>query len=520
MTTYCGRATRVPAKNKVKACAFCVLLCLANFVQLSDARKMVTSGRVTKPTPPRGYANPDIAKLSYSPSQSGMPPPPKTHMTAPAPMPVSGPIPVASAPVQQAAKPPQMGWNVPQNAPPPYSAHPHQGPPPPYSAQPNPNMNSRFNEPAPPYVQSNPNFPAPGYPSHQPGSYAPAAATGVLAGSAYRPHGHNISSGPPAGMGYMPMPNSGVQPPPPVGSFPGAPQPSGGYPGGYQPGGYPQPNYPQQPAYQPPVGGYQQPPGTVIVHQYPQAQSSGGSGLGTVLGAGVVGLAAGAGGAAIYDALKPKDDAKEAAPAAVTEATTTTTLAPINPNGDAPLAPLVPAPASPEAPLAPMPISSPTPNAETPLAPIQPIAETPTNTDTPLAPLPAETTSAEATTTTTTTVTNPPTTSTEDHLGLAPLAAFPVSDRSSSSSSVSTAASAETSPAAASSTVVVETPNAALNVQQNLVAVTTGVAPSEPTSAPQLSAAQSSGMIPTVQPSTTGFLLLLLSAFCRYVLSS
>lgn len=418
------------SKNKLKACALCLLLCAANLIEVSEARKV--GGRVTKPTANRGYASPDIAKLSYSPSHQAAPP--------------KSVAPVASAPSQQAGRPP-VGWNVPNNAPPPYSANAgNHGPPPPYSAQANPNLNSRFNEPPPPY-SGNPGFqPAPAY---QGGAPAFGASSGVVAGNAYRSHGHNISSGG-FGGGFPPVqPNAGY-PVQPVQGFPGAPvaHPGGGYPGGY----------PQQPVYQSPAGGFQQ-PGTVI-HHYEQPQTSGGSGIGTILGAGAAGLAAGVGGAALYDALKPKEEPKEAAPPA--ETTTTTTLAPINPNGDAPLAPL---PANPngEAPLAPLPE---TPTPETPLA------TTP----------PAETTTANATL-------DP----------VVPLAAFPENS--------STGTSSETS------AVTPEAPSAALSVQPNLAAA------GPPTTAPQLSeepssvAGKASGMAPLSS------FLLLLPALCKFLLA-
>lgn len=426
------------SKNKLKACALCLLLCAANLIEVSEARK-VAAGRVTKPTANRGYASPDIAKLSYSPSHQAAAPPKSV-------------APVASAPAQQAGRPP-VGWNVPNNAPPPYSANAgNHGPPPPYSAQSNPNLNSRFNEPPPPYAShGNPGFqPAPAY---QGGAPAYGASSGVVAGNAYRPHGHNISSGGGFGGGFPPVqPNAGY-PVQPAQGFPGAPiaQPGGGYPGGY----------PQQPVYQSPAGGYQQ-PGTVI-HHYEQPQSSGGSGIGTILGAGAAGLAAGVGGAALYDALKPKDEPKEAAPAETTTTTTTTTLAPINPNGEAVLAPL---PANPngEAPLAPVPE---TPATETPLATTEP-----TNAST--------------------------------AADVVPLAAFPVAAESNASA---TSTSGETS------AVTVEAPNAALSVQPNLSAA------AGPTTAPQLSAEP----VPTAGKAAASVqfssFLLLLPALCKFLLS-
>lgn len=422
---YYDRCVKLP-KNKLKACAFCVLLCMANLIDISEARKVAT-GRVTKPTANRGYASADIAKLSYTPNHAAVPAKP------------------AAPPAQQTP----IGWNVHNNAPPPYSAASNHGPPPPYSAQPNPNLNSRFNEQPPSYAQSNPGFPpAPNYQSN-PGAFGTGAVTGVVAGSAYRPHGHNYSSGG-LGGGFPGAPNQGYPPQPaqgfpgapvaqPGGGYPGAPiaQPGGGFPGGYQPSFQPS-GYPQQPGYQPAPGGFGQQPGTVI-HHYEQPSSGGGGGLGTVLGAGVVGLAAGAGGAAIYDALKPKDEAKEAhAEATSTTTTTTTTLAPINPNGEAPLAPL-PANPNPETPLAPMPVVPPNPNGEASLAPM-PVTETT-----------GSTTTSDATTT-------------ENPLGSAPLASFPVAAEAANTTS------AETSSASPASTVAVEAPNAALNVQQNQVA--------------------------------------------------
>lgn len=448
---YYDRCVQVP-KNKLKACAFCMLLCMANLIEISEARKVAT-GRVTKPTANRGYANPDIAKLSYSPNHAAVP-----AKTAPAPAPA-------------AAQQPPIGWNVhnTNNAPPPYSATSNHGPPPPYSAQPNPNVNSRFNEAPPPYSQSNPGFPpAPNYQTGQAAGFG--AAGGVVAGNAYRPHGHNISAGG-LGGGFAPVPNAGY-PAQPAQGFPGVPpaQPGGGFPpggfpqggfpqggfqqggfqqGGYQQGGFQPGGFPQQPGYQPPAGGFQQ-PGTVV-HHYEQP-SSGGSGIGTVLGAGVVGLAAGAGGAAIYDALKPKDEHKEAPVDGTSTTTTSTTLAPINPNGDAPLAPLAPAPANPngETPLAPMPVVPPNPNGDTPLATMA-AGETTTND------------AAAATETTLMTTDNP--------MGMVPLAALP------NSTSVDTASTSV-------STVAVEAPNAALNAQPNQAApVAATIAPQHSDSA-------------------------------------
>lgn len=434
-------------KNKLKACSFCVLLCLANVIDISEARKVAT-GRVTKPTANRGYASADIAKLSYTPNHAAVPG--KT----------------ASAPAQQTP----IGWNVQNNnnAPPPYSAVSNHGPPPPYSAQSNPNLNSRFNEHPPAYAQGNQGFPpAPNYQNAQAG-FGTAAIGGVAAGTAFghHSHGHNYSSGGVGGgfptvsnQGYPPQSAQGFPAAQPVGGFPGSPisQPGAGFPGapiaqpgaGF-PGGYPQQpgfqpgGFPQQPGYQPAPGGFQQQPGTVI-HHYEQP-SSGGSGLGTVLGAGVVGLAAGAGGAAIYDALKPKEEAKEAhVEPTTTTTTTTTTLAPINPNG--------------EAPLAPMPVN---PNGDAPLAPVPVVPSNP-HSDTPLATVPA----ADVTTSTVSeTTTSSDNTTSENPLGSAPLATFPVSENSTSANTTS----AETTSTSPTSTVAVEAPNAALNVQPNQAA--------------------------------------------------
>lgn len=417
---YYDRCVKVP-KNKLKACAFCMLLCLANLIDIGEARKVTLGGRVTKPTANRGYASSDIAKLSYTPNHAAVP------------------AKAAPAPAQQ----PPVGWNVhnnQNNAPPPYSATSNHGPPPPYSAQPNPNVNSRFNEQPPPYSQSNPGFPpAPNYQSGHAAGYPPQPAQGF----------------------------PGAQP----GGFPGAYQ-SGGYQqGGFQPGGFQPGGYPQQPGYQSPAGGFQQ-PGTVI-HHYEQP-SSGGSGIGTVLGAGVAGLAAGAGGAALYDALKPKDEHKEAAADATTTTTTTTstTLAPINPNGDAPLAPLAPEPV----PLAPMPVVPPNPNG-----------------DAPLATMPAgETTTSDAATADTTLIT------TENPLGpVVPLAAFPESGASNT-----TAVETTSTPV---STVAVEAPNAALNAQSNQVA------PVVPTTASQHSDS-------AVGKAQLSILALLVPVICRLFL--
>lgn len=450
VNAYCdGRRTNAP-KNKLKAGALCVLLCLASLAEVSEARKVVSGGRITKPTTNRGYANPDIAKLSYSQNHA-----------ASVPKPVAAPAPVASAPAQhQPARP--VGWNVPSNAPPPYSAYPNHGPPPPYSAQANPNLNSRFNEPPPTYYQGGSGFPQT----------------------------------------------------PTYGAYPGGYQPPV-YPQ-HQPAGFPQQSgvYPQQPGYQPPAtGGFQQP--ATVVHHYEQP-SSGGSGVGTVLGAGVAGLAAGVGGAALYDALKPKDSKEEpketvAAAAEATTTTTSTTLAPINPNGDAPLAPL---PTNSETPLAPMPADASHPNGETPLAPMppaNPVGEAPLapmpivppnpNGDAPLATMPAETTLAasEPSTMTTTMAAS----SSENPLGSAPLAPFPGGDSASS-----TGATDSTSPV--TSAVAVEAPNAALNVQPNQAAAV------GPTTAPQLSAEKvDTGNAAQIQFTS---LLLLIPALCKFLL--
>ncbi|XP_063699194.1 uncharacterized protein LOC134829845 [Culicoides brevitarsis] len=253
------------------------LICVLCLTALTDARKAAgakrggSSGskyggsRVSKPqtqSQPPKYANPNIASLSYSPSQQA------------APMKPSAPV----APVHSASpdhsKP--IGWNVghespaaavnkppvnsapyPTNnqfnhqAPPPsYSQYPNQhgnmnGPPPPYSAQPQPGLQSRFNE-APPAYSPVGHQPNPGYPVQQPGLGQP---------------------------GYPQ-------------------QPGFGYPA---PGGYPQ----QQPGFAP---GGQAP---TIVNNYhqtaPQGGNGGGSGLTNALLLGSVGLGA-------YNAFKPSGE--------------------------------------------------------------------------------------------------------------------------------------------------------------------------------------------------------------------
>uniref|UniRef100_A0A182PAR3 Uncharacterized protein n=1 Tax=Anopheles epiroticus TaxID=199890 RepID=A0A182PAR3_9DIPT len=411
---HVGRRLRRPSlspKNRqLLAVCFCVLLSLPD---VALGRKVALT-RVTKPTGHRGYANADIAKLSYSPSHSAPAPPPKSvapvYSSAPVSHPHSGAphLPPAGG---GAGGQPSYGWNVPQGAP----------------------------------GASGGVYPG--------AAAAGAAGTGLVASNVYRSHGHNATGGGfGGGLAHSPpgaYPTYPVQPPQ---GFPGAPvqHPGGGFPapgyqqqpGGYvpqQPGGFPhQPSYAPGGHYDQGQGHYQGHPGQTVVHHYEQP-SSGGSGIGTVLGAGVAGLAAGVGGAALYDALKPKDSKDE--PASTTTATATPaagatpaaeTLAPLaNPNGEAPLAPL---PAN--------------PNGEAPLAPI-PTEATPLATT----PPPAE---GETTPSTSTTVGS---SSSENPLGLAPLAPMPDS---------SPATPADGTPNVSGSDVEVR--HSSLNVQPDLSA--------------------------------------------------
>uniref|UniRef100_A0A2M3ZZ62 Putative translation initiation factor if-2 n=1 Tax=Anopheles triannulatus TaxID=58253 RepID=A0A2M3ZZ62_9DIPT len=404
-------------KNRqLLAVCFSVLLCLPN---VTEGRKVALS-RVTKPTGHRGYANPDVAKLSYSPS----------HSAAPA-----------------AAKP----------APPVYSAPPappaHAQPQPPYSAGPSYGWN----------------VPGAGHPpaggSYGGAAVAGAAGTGIVAGNVYRSHGHNATAGGGAAVGGHLAHSPPGYPVQPVQGFPGAPvqHPGGGFPApGYQPqpgGYYPQQQqqpsgFPHQPGYAPQGAGahydpghYQGHPGQTA-HHYEQP-SSGGSGIGTILGAGAAGLAAGVGGAALYDALKPKEAKEE--PAAATTTTVATTLAAAGAPAAAaetpvPLAPM-PANANGDAPLAPLPVSGPT--------------------DTPLAPMPTEvaaTTTADGTSVTATGVSSESTPA-DNPLGMAPLATIPDSAGAASSVALSTDGTTTTTPSAD-----VEVRHSALNVQPNLSA--------------------------------------------------
>ncbi|XP_035774912.1 translation initiation factor IF-2-like [Anopheles albimanus] len=400
----------VSIKNRqLLAVCFSVLLCLPN---VTEGRKVALS-RVTKPTGHRGYANPDVAKLSYSPSHSAQP---------------------------AAAKP----------APPVYSAPPAAHPPPPAHSQPQPPYSA-----GPSYGWNVPGGHPPAGGSYGGAAVAGAAGTGIVAGNVYRSHGHNATGGAGGGMLAHSPPGYPVQP---VQGFPGAPvqHPGGGFPApGYQPqpgGYYPQQQpsgFPHQPGYAPQGAGahydpghYQGHPGQTA-HHYEQP-SSGGSGIGTILGAGAAGLAAGVGGAALYDALKPKE-AKEEPATTTTVATTVAgaaggaaeTPAPVPAAAAETPVPLAPMPANPngDAPLAPMPVSSPT---DTPLAPM-PTEGSPTSTD---ATSPAD---------------NP--------LGMAPLATIPDSAGAASSVALSTDGTTTTTPSAD-----VEVRHSALNVQPNLSA--------------------------------------------------
>ncbi|XP_058057571.1 uncharacterized protein D806_0078-like [Anopheles bellator] len=394
-----------PKNKQLLAACFCVLLCLPN---VADGRK-VTLSRVTKPTAHRGgYANADIAKLSYSPSHA-----------APPPVAAKPAAPVYSAPPAQHGAAPSYGWNVP-------GAHP--------------------------------GAPAAGGGVYPGAAVAGAAGSGIVAGNVYRSHGHN-STGGFGSLAHSPPVAAGSYPgQAPVQGFPGAPvqHPGGGFPApGYQPqpaGGYypqSQQGFPHQPSYAPAghydQGHYQGHPGQTV-HHYEQP-ASGGSGIGTILGAGAAGLAAGVGGAALYDALKPKESKDEGTTTTATTAATTvagaSTLAaasetpapvsPANPNGEAPLAPL---PVNPngDAPLAPMPTS---PNG----AAAEVSSVTPE-----ITPLAADSTTVDH--------------SPENPLGMAPLAPLPDSSSAASTDSTTTATTGSD----------VEARSSALNVQPDLSA--------------------------------------------------
>ncbi|KFB39070.1 hypothetical protein ZHAS_00006393 [Anopheles sinensis] len=431
--------TLSPKNKQLLAVCFCVLLCLPN---VAEGRKVALS-RVTKPTSHRGYANADIAKLSYSPSHSAAAPAkpaPPVYSSAPA----GHPHPAPPAPQYTGGGQPSYGWA------------PHA---------------------------------APAGGNYGGAAVAGAAGTGIVAGNVYRSHGHNATGGGfGGGLAHSPPGAYPSYPAQPAQGFPGAPvqHPGGGFPApGYQPqpGGYvpqQQPGYPHQPSYVPqpaPGGHYQGQPGQTVVHHYEQP-SSGGSGIGTVLGAGAAGLAAGIGGAALYDALKPKESKEE--PAATTPATTTTVA------GAAPAAAEPPAPAPPanpngEAPLAPLPAAVPNPNGEAPLAPLPSESATGTSSDTPLASTdgtPLATTQPPADGTSSTLGA---TSSSENPLGMAPLAPMP--DASSSSSIAPPSDSSD-----------VEVRHSALNVQPNLSA-SMGNAAVEPASGKAIESARISSAI-------------------------
>uniref|UniRef100_A0A182ITQ1 Uncharacterized protein n=1 Tax=Anopheles atroparvus TaxID=41427 RepID=A0A182ITQ1_ANOAO len=411
--------TLSPKSKQLLAVCFCVLLSLPN---VAEGRKVALS-RVTKPTSHRGYANADIAKLSYSPSHSAAAPP------------------KPAAPMYSSAS----------------AGHSHQPPPPPPAAGGQSSYGwAPHAAPAGTYTGA---------------GVAGAAGTGIVAGNVYRSHGHNATGagGFGGGLAHSPPGAYPSYPSQPAQGFPGAPvqHPGGGFPApGYQPqaGGYSpqqqQPGFPHQPSYVPQSvpgghydqGHYQGQPGQTVVHHYEQP-SSGGSGIGTVLGAGAAGLAAGIGGAALYDALKPKDSKEE--PAATTAATTTTVAGAAAPAAETP-APAPPANPNGEAPLAPLPAAN--PNGETPLAPMPSEPAATANGDAPLAPMPTEGAPlatippAEGTATALA-----PGSSSENPLGMAPLAPLP--DASGSSS---------VAPPSDSSDIAVR--HSALNVQPNLSA--------------------------------------------------
>uniref|UniRef100_A0A182QVF8 Uncharacterized protein n=1 Tax=Anopheles farauti TaxID=69004 RepID=A0A182QVF8_9DIPT len=359
-----------PKNKQLLAICFCALLSLPT---ATHGRKVAVS-RVTKPTAHRGYANADIAKLSYSPSHAAAP-----KLAAAAPAPVYSSPPGGSPQRAPGGQPPSYGWNVP-------GAGQHG-------------------------AAGAGGVPYPG------AAAAGAAGTGLVASNVYRSHGHNATGGGfGGGLAHSPpgaLPSYPVQP---AQGFPGAPvqHPGGGFPAqGYQPQYVPQQQggFPHQPSYVPAGGHYDQGgqphyqghPGQTVVHHYEQPAASGGSGIGTVLGAGAAGLAAGIGGAALYDALKPKDAKEEPTSTAVAATTTAaTTIA-----GPTP----VPAASETPVPLASLPAN---PNGDAPLAPLAPTEATP-----------LATTPAEGETTATTSTTAPSTVSSENPLGMAPLAPFP-----------------------------------------------------------------------------------------------
>ncbi|XP_052870156.1 uncharacterized protein LOC128275630 [Anopheles cruzii] len=400
-----------PKNKQLWAACFCVLLCLPN---VADGRK-VTLSRVTKPTAHRGYANADIAKLSYSPSNAAPP-----MVAKPA-------APVYSAP-PAAPHQPSYGWNVP-------GAHPG----------------------APPAGAGGGVYPG--------AAVAGAAGTGIVAGNVYRSHGHNSTGGFGSLAHSPPVASASYPGQPPVQGFPGAPvqHPGGGFPApGYQPqpaGGYypqAQPGFPHQPSYVPAghydQGHYQGHPGQTV-HHYEQP-ASGGSGIGTILGAGAAGLAAGVGGAALFDALKPKESKDEGTTTTATTAATTVAGASTLAAASETPAPVSPANPNGEAPLAPLPVN---PNGDAPLAPMP---TSPNGAEVPLASLPTEITPLAADSTSAGTDRTP-----ENPIGMAPLAPLPDSTNGTSSS-----AAATDSTTTATTGSDVEARSSALNVQPDLSA--------------------------------------------------
>lgn len=260
-------------RNSIKAALICVILCLLSQVDArkgagakrggSSSSKFSSGSRVSKPqqTQQQSYANPNIAQLSYSPSQQAAPVRPSAPVDSSAGSRPIGwnthesPAVAANKPPVNSAPYPVNNNQFPQAPPPSYSQFPNQhgnvnGPPPPYSAQPQPGLQSRFNEPPPAYSPQNPN---PGYPIQQQ-----------------------------QGLGQ-----------------PGYGQAPAGYP--VQQGFGQQPGYPIQQG-QPGFGSPQAP----VINNYYQGQPGGGGGSSGLSGL-QTGLLAGTAGLSLYSALKPSD---------------------------------------------------------------------------------------------------------------------------------------------------------------------------------------------------------------------
>uniref|UniRef100_A0A336KFK7 CSON009322 protein n=1 Tax=Culicoides sonorensis TaxID=179676 RepID=A0A336KFK7_CULSO len=266
-------------RNSMKIALICLILCLSSQV---DARKgagakrggsssKFSSNRVAKPqqTQQQSYANPNIAQLSYSPSQQAAPVRPSAPVDSSAGSRPIGwntgghesPAVAANKPPVNSAPYPVNNNQFPQAPPPSYSQYPNQhgnvnGPPPPYSAQPQPGVQSRFNEAPPAYSPQNPN---PGYPIQQ------------QQGLGQPGYGQ-------APAGYPQQPGFGAQP---------------GFGG--------QPGYPVQQG-QPGFGAPQAP----VINNYYQGQPGGGGGSSGLSGL-QTGLLAGTAGLSLYSALKPSD---------------------------------------------------------------------------------------------------------------------------------------------------------------------------------------------------------------------